>query len=191
MTYAKDIVQIAFWLLGIAFSVVSIVSVVQVIRQYRANTRQRIAQSLIDLELRLEKHWEIMPLLDPASKRYDDELRTAVQNSLEHLPQLSRKDSDRKLILQLDQFLRFLLLLSSLEKYQLLDHDALEYMYHYWFKAVYIKNAHLRCYIGEYFPTLNTWLVHRYGEMPAGPSDDSVETTVSPAPDGSLSHARQ
>jgi hypothetical protein len=158
----KDGIQIASWLGGTALSLVSIVSVILAIRQYRRNTRQRVAQSLMELEERLETHWEIMPIIDPASKRYDSELRHAVQNSLEDMPQLNRQPEDRKLIVQLDQFLRFLLLLSSLERYELLNREALDYMYSYWFAAVYLKNGHLRVYIEKYFPTLNSLLSDRF-----------------------------
>lgn len=158
----KDGIQIASWLGGTALSLVSIVSVILAIRQYRRNTRQRVAQSLMELEARLETHWEIMPLIDPASKRYDSELRRAVQNSLEDLPQEKRQPEERKLILQLDQFLRFLLLLGSLEKYELLNREALDYMYSYWFAAVYLKNDHLRGYIEAYFPNLFILLKDRY-----------------------------
>src|ERR1051325_3482215 len=159
----KEFVQIAFWLTGAAFSIVSIVSVIKAIRQYRKNTRQRVAESLIELEQRLERYWEIMPLIDPASQRYDLELRRAVQDSLDDVPLEKRRLSDRKLILQLDQFLRFLLLLSSLEKYELLNREALDYMYWYWFDAVYNRNEHLKKYVQKYIPTLNSWLIERFG----------------------------
>ncbi len=158
----KDGIQIAFWLGATVLSLVSVVSVIQAIRQYQRNARQRVAQSLMELEERLETHWQIMPLIDPASKRYDSELRPAVQNSLDEMPQLNRRPEDRTLIVQLDQFLRFLLLLGSLEKYELLDREALDYMYSYWFAAVYLKNDHLRDYIKKYFPTLNSLLSDRF-----------------------------
>jgi len=158
----KDDFQIAFWFFGTILSIVSIFSVIQAIRQYQRNAKQRVAQSLIELEDRLETHWQIMPLIDPASKRYDSELRPAVQNSLDQMPQLNRRPEDRTLIVQLDQFLRFLLLLGSLEKYELLDREAIDYMYSYWFAAVYLKNDHLRGYIKTYFPTLNSLLSDRF-----------------------------
>ena len=163
--FLKDIFQIVFWATGSALTIVSIVSVVKAIRQYRTNSQQRVAQSLMDLESRLESHWEIMPLIDPASQRYEAELYAAVQNSLDEVPQEKRKEPERQLILQLDKFLRFLLLLSSLEKYELLDRAALDYMYWYWFEAVYKKNGHLRKYVEKYFPTLYGWLVERFGPI--------------------------
>jgi hypothetical protein len=163
--YVKDIVQILFWVTGAAFTIVSIVSVVKAIRQYGTNSQQRVAQSLMDLESRLETHWEIMPLIDPASQRYQVELYGAVENSLNDVPQANREEPERQLILQLDQFLRFLLLLSSLEKYELLDRAALDYMYWYWFEAVYKRNDHLRRYVEKYFPTLYGWLVERFGPI--------------------------
>src|ERR1700687_154821 len=157
----KDSIQIAFWLAGTAFSVVSLISVIQAIRQYRRNTRQRVAQSLAELEERLESFWEIMPLIDPASGRYDSELRRAVQNSLDDMPQKNREAPGPKLITQLDQFLRFLLLLGVLEKYELLNREALDYMYSYWFDAVY-ENEHLRQYVLKYFPTLYRLLSRKF-----------------------------
>lgn len=103
-----------------------------------------------------------MALLDPASKRYELELQPAVQESLDKIPADKRKPEHKELIIQLDQFLRFLLLLSSLEKYELLNREALEYMYEYWFAAVYPKNKHLQGYIKDYYPKLNLWLSQKY-----------------------------
>jgi hypothetical protein len=172
----KDGFQIAFWFCGTSLSIVSIFSVIQAIRQYRRNTKQRVAQSLMELEERLETHWQIMPLIDPASRRYDSELRPAVQNSLDEMPQLNRRSEDRTLIVQLDQFLRFLLLLGSLEKYELLDRQAIDYMYSYWFAAVYLKNDHLREYIRKYFPTLSGLLSDRFAATrEEGPGEDTNE----------------
>lgn len=163
----KDSIQIAFWLAGIVLSIISTVSVIQAIRQYRRSTRQRVAQSLVELEERLDTHWEIMRLIDPASRRYDLELRRAVQNSLDDMPQENRNVEDQKLILQLDQFLRFLQMLSSLEQYQLLNREALDYMYAYWFDAVYNRNDHLRLYIVKYFPRLRQFLTDKFGSRSA------------------------
>lgn len=178
----KDGIQITYWIGGTALSLVSIGSVILAIRQYRRNTRQRVAQSLMELEERLETHWEIMQLIDPASKRYDSELRRAVQNSLDDMPQLNRQPDDRKLIVQLDQFLRFLLLLGSLEKYELLNREALDYMYSYWFAAVYLKNDHLRVYIAKYFPMLKNLLSDRFASIKAeAPGKDSNQQVTSSA----------
>lgn len=155
-------IQILFWLAGTVASIVTTVSVIRAIRQYRKSNRQRVAESLMELEDRLEAHWKIMPLLDPASGRYESELRRAVQASLNDIPTEKREPEDRDLILQLDKFLRFLLLLSSLEKYELLNREALVYMYAYWFKAVYHGNDDLRKYVEKYFPTLNRWLKSKF-----------------------------
>jgi hypothetical protein len=155
-------IQIFFWLAGTVASIVTTVSIIRALQQYRRSNRQRVAESLTALEERLQAHWRIMALLDPASGRYTAELRPAVQESLDKIPPGKRQPEHKELIIQLDQFLRFLLLLSSLEKYELLNREALEYMYEYWFAAVYPDNEHLRAYIKNYYPKLNTWLSQKY-----------------------------
>jgi ligand-binding SRPBCC domain-containing protein len=149
----KDYFQILFYSIGSVFSVFSIYSIYQARRQYRRSLRHRTAESLRDLEERFATFEDILPLIDPESGRYELELEPSVRKSLRRLPQSQRTDKDRRLIFRLDWLLRFLLLLTALEKYELLRVDALRYMYLYWFHSVN-GNPHLRSYLDTYFPTL-------------------------------------
>lgn len=149
----KDTSQIVFYIVGAIFSVFSIYSIYQARRQYRRSLRQRTAESLMELEQRFAEFKDILPLIDPESQRYEQELQPTVDKSLKNMPQARRSDKDRRLILRLDQLLRFLLLLTSLEKYDLLKAEALQYMYFYWFNSLK-RNEHLKSYVDQYFPTL-------------------------------------
>lgn len=163
---AKDKFQIIFWLVGIVFWLVSMWSIRLGFRQYRTGLRQRTAQGLIDLEERFEAHREIARKIDPESRRFETELLPAVETSLAGVPHFRRKPEEREAIHALDEFLRFLLLVSGLERYQILDRDATNYMYWYWFSAVK-ENRDLMKYVGRYFPTLNGYLNSRtFGPPP-------------------------
>jgi hypothetical protein len=115
--------------------------------------RQRTAENLLELEKGFSRLEDTLPLIDPASKRYEGELKFAVENSIQQVPQEQRSDPERGLILGLDRFLRFMLLLTALVNYELIKADALEYEYWYWFDAIR-NNSHLRSYTEKYFPTL-------------------------------------
>ena len=153
----KEKIQLAFYAAGAIFSVFSIYSIYQARRQYRRSLRQRTAQSLLELEERFGEFKDIFPLVDPESGRYEEELQPAVEKSLQQMPASDRTHHEKVKIVLLDRFLRFLLLLTAVQEYELLKPEALRYMYWYWFKAV-SENPHLRSYVDRYFPTLETAL---------------------------------
>ena len=129
-------------------------------KQYQIGRRQRTAETLIGLETEFRSYNEVLQLLDPGSKLYDRELRPAVQKSLAQVPHTDPSDERRKLLPQLDGFLRFIMLLGTLENYDLLDREALNSMYRYWFYAVK-ENDHLMQYVEKYFPSLRKLLDER------------------------------
>jgi len=170
----KDVPQIVFYIVGAIFSAFSIYSIYRARRQYRVSLRQRTAQSLMELEERVAELKEVLPLIDPESNRYDLELRPAVEKSIQKLDQLKRSEDDRAKMILLDRFLRFLLLLTAMQEYELLKPDALRYMYWYWFRAV-SENSHLKSYIDSYFPTLAAALEKEPIALPPDDSDKRFE----------------
>jgi hypothetical protein len=160
-----DIFQIFFWLTGGVFWTVSTVSVLHTLSKYRRGLRQRTAETLITLEERFAPHRDVARQLDPASGKYAADLESAVQKSLDGVPPDQRTAAEREAIPALDHFLRFLILLTNLEKYELLERTAIVDMYCYWFNAVK-NNDHLRGYVRKYFGTLDRYLDSRSFEHP-------------------------
>ena len=149
-----QIFQTTFYIIGAVLSVCSIYAIFEARRQYKRGLRQRTGENLLELEKRFMDLEGTLPLIDPESKRYDKELKFAVEHSLKEAPPEERSDSEKQLILGLDRFLRFMLLLTALVEYELIRVDALNYEYWYWFKAIR-DNDHLRKYAEKYFPTLH------------------------------------
>ncbi len=150
----KDKVEIALWICQSIFYAVSAGAVLFGFFQYSTGVRQRTAETLIRLENRLAGLKDIVRLIDPALSRYSAELSPAVTKSLDELP---KTRDEEELIVRLDQFLRFLLLLGGLEKNRLLNRKSLAYMYHYWFSPI-LKNPDLKAYVAKYFKNLNRFL---------------------------------
>jgi len=167
MNSASYPAQVFFWLAGGVFWLVSIYQIVRGFRQYKASVQQRAAESLMKLEERFATLSDITWLIDPESKMYERErkeggLASAVKKSLEGRQLQRTPDEDKKGVL-LDQLLRFLLLVSRVEKDKLLDLEALKYMYHYWFEAVASGHQYdLRCYVKLYFKNLNAFLDNEF-----------------------------
>ena len=147
------VIQSVFYVIGSILSLCSIYAIFEARKQYKRGLKQRAAETLLELEKRLSSLEDILVLVDPEGKRYELELKPSVEKSLQGLPQSQRSNEDRELILRLDRFLRFMLLLTALVKYDLLKSDALQYQYWYWFAAIR-QNPHLKAYTVKYFPTL-------------------------------------
>jgi hypothetical protein len=147
------VVQTIFYAIGSILSLCSIYAIFEARKQYKKGLRQRTAENLVALEKQFTKLEDILVLIDPAGGRYEQELKPTVEKSLKKLPQSQRSDADRVLIRQLDRFLRFMLLLTALVRFELLIRDALNYEYWYWFDAIR-KNPDLKDYTQDYFPTL-------------------------------------
>jgi hypothetical protein len=144
--------ELAGWLAG---AVVSLGTLVAGVWQYRTSVRQRIAQSLMELEKDFRELRGIVRVVDPASGLFDnwrDAVRRSIRGDVKNRP---KEEID--FIGDLDQYLRFLTLLGGLERYQLLDRDAIAYAYHYWFRTV-LEDPDLAAYAAKYFKNLNQFL---------------------------------
>jgi hypothetical protein len=135
------------------FYIVGILSALFGIPRYYRTSRQRMAETLIDLEDRFAHHRPMRRMIDPAANE-SAALLTAVRKSLDG-PE--RTPGERDLLGQLDEFLRFLLLLSRLQKNALVSCEALAYMYYYWFNAVR-ETDELWRYVQRYFPMLKSFM---------------------------------
>jgi hypothetical protein len=135
------------------FYLVGILSAVFGIPRYFRTSRQRMAETFIELEDRFAQHRPIRRMIDPAADE-SAPLIEAVRNSLDGIP---RSTPERQLLTQLDDFLRFLLLLSRLQKNALVSSEALAYMYYYWFNAVR-DTPDLWRYVQQYFPMLQNFM---------------------------------
>jgi len=133
--------------------------------QYSVSVRQKTAETLLDLEQRFASLGPIVSLVDPASGRYKRSLAPTVDKSLKQTS--DRTPADRRKIQALDAYLRFLLLLTGLERNWLLNRDTLGRMYHYWFVAV-IVNPQLSAYTAKYFPKLWAFIEHHGSRFTEG-----------------------
>lgn len=152
----KENLEIVLSLAQASFYFASAVAVSVTFLKYITSVRQRTAETLMELEKRFEGFKDIVRLIDPASGRYDRDLRPALQKSLDPAKP-AKTEQEENAIVQLDEFLRFLVLLGSLKENRLLSKKSLAHMYHYWFTAI-DSNNDIKRYIGEYFKVLNKFL---------------------------------
>jgi len=143
--------------------------------QYSVSVRQKTAETLLDLENRFASLGPIVSFVDPASGRYKRTLAPAVAKSLRQSD--DRTSADRRQIEALDAYLRFLLLLTGLERNWLLNRDSLGRMYHYWFVAV-IVNPQLSEYTARYFPKLWAFIETHAGRFTQGYDRQWLEAQV-------------
>lgn len=150
-------------LLGIALAAGGVLwGFYRYLRQRREETSIRIGETLLELESRFT-NLEIRPQVDP-STGIGEQLREAVDKSIRDL---RRTAEETGLLMKLDEFLRFLLLMSGLEKYRLLRTDAIAYMFQYWFTAL-LEDRWLSAYVAKYFKNLNRFLNDKAPEFLTG-----------------------
>jgi hypothetical protein len=142
------------------FYIVAVLSAVFGIPRYFRTSRQRTAETLIELEDRFAKHRTIRRMIDPAAGQAKS-LLDAARKSVSGVP---RSEEEGKLLTELDDFLRFLLLLSRLQKNALVSSEALAYMYYYWFNAVRDTDE-LWQYTRRYFPMLERFMTDYAGDF--------------------------
>lgn len=148
------------------------------ILEYRRSIRERIAERFITLEQLFAKLSDITRLVDPNMDQYNKKLGPAVRKSFTDPPTPTTKD-EHALLVRLDQFLRFLLLVSSLKKFALIETKALAYMYGYWFLAV-IENKDLKEYVQKYFTNLDRFLEDYRSELAASREVGPIGSAAKP-----------
>ena len=151
---------LAAWVQAIGL-LLATVSALLAVFQYRRSVRQRVAESLMEMEKRFRDLKDVTVLIDPANIHlYRAKLQPMVLKAIS-TPPIERIEEEEWRLAELDQFLRFLLLLSVMEKHVLLNRRALATMYHYWFSAVW-QNPNLKAYVAKYFPKLDRFLVKNH-----------------------------
>jgi len=138
-----------------AFYIVGILSAAFGIPRYLRATRRKMAETFIELEDRFAHHRRITRMIDPEVGE-SAELVEAIRKLLAKPPEV-RSKNEGKLLAQFDDFLRFLLLLSQLQKNSLVSTEALSYMYYYWFNAV-MQQPPLRRYVQVFFRLLSDFM---------------------------------
>ena len=120
------------------------------------NANVRSAETLIRMEEELRRHQLILRELDASSPHRMRNLGPAIARSLKR-DYSHRNGEDDEWVRRFDDFLRFLLLLSALERFKLLKTEALMYMYWYWFCMV-LGRPIAKEYVRKNFPTLYSYM---------------------------------
>ncbi|HEX7833210.1 MAG TPA: hypothetical protein VF787_26375 [Thermoanaerobaculia bacterium] len=119
-------------------------------------------------EFDVSGHRKVMPPITRAIEHDGDEftrckLESSIRKGASGEP-ASRDDCERAWIPRLDALLRFLMIVSAMEKNRLLKKEALWDAYHYWFRTVN-NNVLVRIYIGLHFPVLDRFLRENAEEL--------------------------
>ena len=152
----KDLMEFYSWLSKLIGVLVAAFSAGFAAFQYWRDVRRRTAESLLEIEKRFDTLTDIARLIDPASRLYETDLRPIVEESVKPTGR-TRSPDEHKRIMRLDEFLRFLLLLTRLEKNLFVSRTEVVTMYHYWFDAV-AQNEHLMGYVKKYYKNLSEFL---------------------------------